>query len=137
MASLQQGAHTQRSFLWILSASISKTLGGNGQIRPSANCALWRPLQPSDVRRRDPVYWTTPVGDSVLVDLSVKFGTFFGYSKPTEADEETADVGSQSYLGTQCHGVMWPAEADLPHGWPVAPPIIAGKVRCWDRLQRR
>ena len=62
----------------------------------------------------------------MLVDLSLKFGTFFGYSRPSE--DEFADVGSQSYLGTQCHGVMWPAESDLPHGWPVAPPILAGKV---------
>lgn len=73
--------------------------------------------------------WTTPTGSTVLVDLSLKFGTFFGYTKEAGENLAATEVGSQSYLGTQCHGVMWATETDLPHGWPVAPPIVAGKVR--------
>jgi hypothetical protein len=78
---------------------------------------------------REAVPWTTPTGSIVLVDLALKFGTFFGYTKETRDSLAATEVGGQSYLGTQCHGVMWAAELDLPHGWPVAPPIVAGKVR--------
>ena len=78
--------------------------------------------------------WTTPNGNTVLVDLSLKFGTFFGYTKEAGESLTATDVGSQSYLGTQCHGVMWAAETDMPHGWPVAPPIVAGKVGRLSRL---
>ena len=77
---------------------------------------------------REPVQWTTPTGDSIAVELQLRFSTFFGYSSPTE-DTDDYDVGSQNYLGTQCHGVMFPAElAALPHAWPVSPPIVSGKV---------
>ncbi len=78
--------------------------------------------------RRDPVVWTTPTGKEVKVNLSLNFGTFFGYTQEDGKEITTADNASQSYLGTECHGVMWTAGTELPHGWPVAPPIVAGKV---------
>ncbi len=37
--------------------------------------------------------WTTPNGNTVLVDLSLKFGTFFGYTK--EVGEALEAVFSQ------------------------------------------
>lgn len=77
---------------------------------------------------RDPVTWETPTGKEVKVNLSLNFGTFFGYTQEDGEDVTSLDNGSQSYLGTECHGVMWTADTDLPHGWPVAPPIVAGKV---------
>ena len=38
-------------------------------------------------------------------------------------------VPQVGYLGLQCHGILWPVQdADLPHYWPIAPPIVSGKV---------
>lgn len=37
---------------------------------------------------------------------------------------------TSTYLGTQCHGVMWPETAQLPAAWPICPPIVSGKVSC-------
>lgn len=56
--------------------------------------------------------------------------TFFGYGKTAGKDLDT-EMQSLRYLGTQAHGIMWPAadHATLPN-WPIAPPMIAGKVRC-------
>ena len=77
----------------------------------------------------------TPTGREVKVSLSLNFGTFFGYAQEEAEEITTLDTVSQSYLGTECHGVMWTADTDLPLGWPVAPPIVAGKVSlpCADR----
>ena len=46
--------------------------------------------------------------------------SFSGYE-----NEETS-----TYLGTQCHGVMWPETASLPAAWPICPPIVSGKASC-------
>ena len=72
--------------------------------------------------------WETPTGKEVKVNLSLNFGTFFGYTQEDGEEITAVDNASQSYLGTECHGVMWTADTELPHGWPVAPPIVAGKV---------
>ena len=42
------------------------------------------------------------------------------------AGYESAETST--YLGTQCHGVMWPETASLPAAWPICPPIVSGKV---------
>ena len=79
--------------------------------------------------RRDPVVWVTPTGKEARVNLSLNFGTFFGYTQEDGEEETTTlDRATQSYLGTECHGVMWTADTELPNSWPVAPPIVAGKV---------
>ena len=39
------------------------------------------------------------------------------------------DVGSRSYLGTECHGILRPFSDDSkPHNWPIGPSILSGKV---------
>jgi hypothetical protein len=58
------------------------------------------------------------------VNLQLQFGAFFGYGGCAEAAEKPA-----GYMGLQCHGILWPvADCDLPTYWPVAPPIVSGKV---------
>ena len=50
---------------------------------------------------------------------------FFGYG-PRDA--------APSYHGVQCHGVLWPADpASGPGGWPLAPPMVSGKVNVATR----
>ena len=66
-----------------------------------------------------PVDWETPTGKSAPVHMELQLSAFFGYGK-SEQD---------SYLGLQAHGVLWAANpADTPANWPIAPPIVAGKV---------
>lgn len=51
--------------------------------------------------------------------LELQLSSFFGYGK---SDDD-------SYLGLQAHGVLWAANpSDTPVNWPIAPPIVAGKV---------
>ena len=78
---------------------------------------------------REPVSWTTPTGEVASVNLELRMSTFFGYGKKDEQEDDWQEMQGLRYLGTQCHGIMWPSagEATLPD-WPVAPPIIAGKV---------
>ena len=67
--------------------------------------------------------WETPNGQIAHVNLELRFSAFHGYGGPE------AEAG---YLGLQCHGVLWPSpEAELPHYWPIAPPIVSGKARSW------
>ena len=55
------------------------------------------------------------------MNLQLQFSAFFGYG---QVDAEPG------YLGLQCHGILWPVmDSDLPHYWPIAPPVISGKVR--------
>ena len=70
----------------------------------------------------------TPNGEQALVHLELRMSTFFGYNNSGDVASELAKL---RYLGSQCHGIMWPAAemATLPD-WPVAPPIVAGKVSC-------
>ena len=77
---------------------------------------------------REPVVWVTPTRKEVKVNLSLNFGTFFGYTQEEGEDCNPHDSVTQQYIGTECHGVMWAADTELPHEWPVAPPIVAGKV---------
>jgi len=73
-------------------------------------------------RRRAPVEWETPSGQVAHVSLELRFSAFHGYGGP--------GAEAAGYLGLQCHGVLWPSpEAELPHYWPIAPPIVSGKVR--------
>ena len=73
------------------------------------------------LRCRSPIEWETPNGQTAKVNLQLQFSSFTGYS------QAEGDVG---YLGLQCHGVLWPvSDCDLPHYWPIAPPIVSGKVR--------
>jgi len=75
---------------------------------------------------REPVSWTTPSGEEAFVHLELRMSTFFGYNN---SDATVDDLACLRYLGTQCHGIIWPASdrATLVD-WPIAPPIIAGKV---------
>ena len=59
--------------------------------------------------------------------LELRMSTFFGYGC---GEEQVQEMHALRYLGTQCHGIMWPAadHATLAD-WPIAPPMIAGKVR--------
>lgn len=51
--------------------------------------------------------------------LELQLSSFFGYGKSED----------DSYLGLQAHGVLWAANpSDTPVNWPIAPPIVAGKV---------
>ena len=68
-----------------------------------------------------PIIFGCPSGAAVPVNLEMQMSSFAGY----EAAETSA------YLGTQCHGVMWPEAASLPAAWPIAPPVISGKVRTY------
>jgi hypothetical protein len=71
---------------------------------------------------RSPIEWETPSGQVAKVNLQLQFSSFFGYG------QGETDVG---YLGLQCHGCLWPVtDSDLPHYWPIAPPIVSGKVFC-------
>lgn len=77
---------------------------------------------PENPVRRAPIEWETPSGQSARVNLQLQFSAFFGY-----AAAEASQAGG--YPGLQCHGVLWPVvDADLPHFWPIAPPIVSGKV---------
>ena len=68
-----------------------------------------------------PIEWETPGGEKAQVNLQLQFSAFFGYG---QVDAEPG------YLGLQCHGILWPVvDSDLPHYWPIAPPVISGKVR--------
>ena len=67
-----------------------------------------------------PIEWETPGGEKAQVNLQLQFSAFFGYG---QVDAEPG------YLGLQCHGILWPVmDSDLPHYWPIAPPVISGKV---------
>ena len=67
-----------------------------------------------------PIEWETPSGQTAQVNLQLQFSAFFGYG---QADAEPG------YLGLQCHGILWPVmDSELPHYWPIAPPVISGKV---------
>ena len=69
-----------------------------------------------------PIEWETPNGQTAQVNLQLQFGAFFGYG---QAEDQPG------YLGLQCHGLLWPVmDSELPHYWPIAPPVISGKVRC-------
>ena len=69
---------------------------------------------------RAPIEWETPTGKSAQVMVELQLSAFFGYGKSEE----------DSYLGLQAHGVLWVANpSEAPINWPIAPPIIAGKVR--------
>jgi len=69
---------------------------------------------------RAPLDWETPTGKSAKVNLALQLSAFFGYGKND----------SDSYLGLQAHGVLWAADpTQTPVNWPIAPPIVAGKVR--------
>ncbi len=70
---------------------------------------------------RAPIEWETPSGQMAKVNLQLQFSSFFGYA--------AADATDSGYLGLQCHGCLWPInDVDLPHYWPIAPPIVSGKV---------
>ena len=72
-----------------------------------------------------PTPWTTPTGAVVDVKLELQLSAFFGYG---------ARDGAPSYYGLQCHGVLWPADAAAaPTEWPVAPPLVSGKVNVATR----
>lgn len=67
-----------------------------------------------------PIEWETPSGQTAQVNLQLQFSAFFGYG---QADAEPG------YLGLQCHGILWPVmDSELPHYWPIAPPVLSGKV---------
>lgn len=68
--------------------------------------------------RRSPININCPSGAVVPVNLELQMSSFAGYD-----NSETS-----TYLGTQCHGVMWPETASLPAAWPICPPIVSGKV---------
>ncbi|KAK9904020.1 hypothetical protein WJX75_002682 [Coccomyxa subellipsoidea] len=79
----------------------------------------------SVLKTTSPIEWETPSGQMARVNLQLQFSSFFGY---VGAD---TDMG---YLGPQCHGCLWPVnDADLPHYWPIAPPIVSGKVNTAGR----
>ncbi len=70
---------------------------------------------------RAPIEWETPTGKCAQVMVELQLSAFFGYGKSEE----------DSYLGLQAHGVLWVANpSEAPINWPIAPPIIAGKVAC-------
>ena len=68
--------------------------------------------------RRSPININCPSGAVVPVNLELQMSSFAGYD-----NSETS-----TYLGTQCHGVMWPETASLPAAWPICPPMVSGKV---------
>ncbi|CAL8461977.1 g1508 [Coccomyxa elongata] len=71
-----------------------------------------------------PLDWETPTGKTAAVMLELQLSSFFGYGKSED----------DSYLGLQAHGVLWAANpSDTPINWPIAPPIIAGKVNIAGR----
>ena len=85
-----------------------------------------------------PIQWDTPDGGRALVNLEVQFSSFFGYGKAaatsTIAATETPAAEGNAYLGLQCHGILWPAPgAESPALWPIAPPLVSGKVNIAGR----
>ncbi|CAL8470611.1 g10153 [Coccomyxa elongata] len=74
-------------------------------------------------RTTTPVVFDCPTGAAVPVNLELQMSSFSGY--------ESAETST--YLGTQCHGVMWPETSALPAAWPIAPPIVSGKVNIASR----
>ena len=85
-----------------------------------------------------PIQWDTPDGARALVNLEVQFSSFFGYGKAAASASATegaaAAEGANAYLGLQCHGILWPAPgAEAPSLWPVAPPLVSGKVNIAGR----
>ena len=89
-------------------------------------CPGFGRLQHGCPARRGPVEWETPNGQIAHVNLELRFSAFHGYGGPE------AEAG---YLGLQCHGVLWPSpEAELPHYWPIAPPIVSGKARSQEHF---
>lgn len=95
------------------------------------------------LRTTAPIQWDTPDGGRALVNLEVQFSSFFGYGKAlasastpaaAEGTTSTPESGNASYLGLQCHGILWPAPgAEAPALWPVAPPLVSGKVNVAGR----
>lgn len=77
----------------------------------------------------------TPNGEEALVHLELRMSTFFGYNNSGDVASELSKL---RYLGSQCHGIMWPAAemATLPD-WPVAPPMVAGKVVKFSPLVKK
>ena len=74
---------------------------------------------------RAPLDWETPTGKTAKVNLELQLSAFFGYGKND----------TDSYLGLQAHGVLWVADpTQAPVNWPIAPPIVAGKVGAPCRL---
>ena len=87
-----------------------------------------------------PIQWDTPDGARALVNLEVQFSSFFGYGKAmTSSTASTTETpatteNANAYLGLQCHGILWPAPgAESPALWPVAPPLVSGKVNIAGR----
>ena len=77
---------------------------------------------------RSPLDWDTPTGKNAKVHLELQLSAFFGYGKND----------TDSYLGLQAHGVLWVADpTQAPVNWPIAPPIVAGKVGAKAGLQAR
>jgi hypothetical protein len=73
------------------------------------------------------VDWETPTGKAAPVHIELQLSAHFGYGKAEE----------DCYLGLQAHGVLWAASlADAPTNWPIAPPIVSGKVRARMRACR-
>eukprot|EP00884_Botryococcus_braunii_P011962 jgi/Botrbrau1/20767/Bobra.0156s0002.1 len=73
------------------------------------------------LKTQEPVLWTMPDGHMLAVHLQLAFSCFQGY--PGAAPSKL------SYLGLQCHGLLWPADSlNTPQQWPVSPPLISGKV---------
>ncbi|CAL5222727.1 g5133 [Coccomyxa viridis] len=71
-----------------------------------------------------PLDWETPTGKTAKVKLELQLSAFFGYGKND----------TDSYLGLQAHGVLWVADpTQAPVNWPIAPPIVAGKVNVAGR----
>ena len=59
--------------------------------------------------------------------LELQLSAFFGYGKND----------TDSYLGLQAHGVLWVADpTHAPVNWPIAPPIVAGKVGTPSQAQK-
>ena len=97
------------------------------------------------LRTTAPIQWDTPDGGRALVNLEVQFSSFFGYGKAmastttttaatTEGTTPSSESSSNAYLGLQCHGILWPAPgAESPALWPVAPPLVSGKVNIAGR----
>ena len=93
------------------------------------------------LRTTAPIQWDTPDGGRALVNLEVQFSSFFGYGKAmtssagaASSEAPPAEGSANSYLGLQCHGILWPAPgAQSPALWPVAPPLVSGKVNIAGR----
>ena len=102
--------------------------------KPIADCSFAHGV----LRTTAPIQWDTPDGGRALVNLEVQFSSFFGYGKAAASASATegaaAAEGANAYLGLQCHGILWPAPgAEAPSLWPVAPPLVSGKVNIAGR----